>query len=156
MNLKRIVIFFILLLLAVIVNGCANNKEMPTSSEKGFNPVYTVLGEKDVSTGYAVRRIIRISVPLGLEKKVLEDNIQHAARDVEKRYAKADRGLAIDVYTFTDEDVKLLNQGEYVNTIADCTYAPNGEWTNSNIKYSPSNMKANITIKDDYFKKQKK
>lgn len=148
MKVFQFLIICILMSTALLIGGCSES-----SSVKTFTPNYTVIDEKDVSTGYAVRRIIRISIPNGLEKQVVEDNIVHAAKDVEKRYAKNDKGLAIDVYVFTHENVKKMSQGEYVKTTAECTYADNGEWTNSHIKYSPSNMKTKITYNENYFKK---
>lgn len=151
MKMIRFLIISMFISTAILIGGCS---ETSNTSEKKFMPHYTVVDEKDVSTGYAVRRIIRISIPDGLDKKVVEENILHAARDVEKRFAKSDKGLAIDVYVFTHDDIKKQAQGEYLKTTAECTYANNGEWTNSHIKYSPSTMKAKITYKEDYFLKK--
>ena len=91
------------------------------------------------------------TLPMGLDKKEVEFNLVQAAKATEKKYAQVDKGLAIDVYAFSDEDVKLINKGEYVKTFAECTYAHNGEWTNTTTKYSVSNMQAKITINNETY-----
>jgi len=147
----KIVGMFMAVLICLFGVGCGS--EINTQSDN-FKPQYSIISEKDVSTGYAVRKTIQISLPDGLDKKTVEDNITYAAKDAEKKYAKSDKGLAIDIYAFSDNDVKRMNAGDYVKCFAEGTYAHNGEWTNSDQKYSPSMMKAKITINnEDYFKK---
>ena len=140
--LKRINIVAIILI-SLFGLGCSSETSVQNNN---FKPQYSVMSEKDVSTGYAVRKTIQISLPNGLDKKAVEDNITYVAKDAEKKYAKSDKGLAIDVYAFSENDVKLMNNGEYVRCFAECTYAHGGEWTNSNQKYSSSQMKAKISI----------
>ena len=83
--------------------------EQPKVVERKFTPSYKVMTENDVSTGYAVRKTIRISVPMGLDKNEIEYNLIQAAKEAERKYAQNDKGLAIDIYAFSDEDVKAIN-----------------------------------------------
>lgn len=144
------------IILAFLISGCSSSPTgQPKTSEKSLTPVYTVFGEKDVSTGYAIRKVVQISIPMGLDKKAVEGNLIQAAKDMEKKYSKPDKGLAIDVYAFSKEDIELMNKGEYITIFAECTYAHNGEWQNSNVKYSSSNMKAIVKFNNEnYFNKQ--
>ncbi|AJQ28882.1 hypothetical protein [Pelosinus fermentans] len=80
----------------------------------------------------------------------VEGNLIQAAKDTEKKYSKPVKGLAIEVYAFSKADIELMNKGEYITTFAECTYAHNGEWGNSNSKYSSANMKT-IVNKSEYF-----
>lgn len=140
----------------MLVSGCSNSNSAPQqkiAEKTTFTPSYTIMNEKDVSTGYAIRKTVQIQIPMGLDKKAVEDNLVQAAKEVEKKYAKPDKGLAIDIYAFSADDVKKINQGEYVTTFAECTYAHNGDWINSSTKYSNSHMEATIKINnEDYFK----
>lgn len=81
----------------------------------------------------------------------VEGNLIQAAKDTEKKYSKPVKGLAIDVYAFSKEDIELMNKGEYITTFAECTYAHNGEWGNSNVKYSSSNMKTIVKFNNEMY-----
>lgn len=149
---NRILSGILLVMLILSVLGCSNKPKEP--EKPAFNPSYKVLEEKDLSTGYAIRRTMRISVPTGLDRQAMNDNIMHAAKSMENVYPRPDKGFVAEVYVFTHEDAIKTENGQYVKPIAECTYAPNGEWTNSTAKYSPKNMQAKIHIQEDYYNRK--
>ena len=149
---KKFLAILLLLILILAISGCSIQQKTP--EKPAFTPSYKVLEEKDISTGYAVRRTMRISVPLGLDRQTMQDNIMYAVKSIENLYHRPDKGFVAEVYVFTHEDAIKTNNGEYVNPVAECTYAPGGEWTNSVEKYSPEKMKSKIQIQEDYYNRK--
>lgn len=117
----------------------------PDKAEDGMPdivPKYKVVRDnEDLSYANVDRKRIRISVPAGLSRKELEDNIKHAAWSVFKE--SKFNAIAILAYRAGDPIDEAPTAG-----MADL--APNGVWADAG---SNSPMMATVKLSELYFKK---
>lgn len=108
-----------------------------------FEPRYKIQNEEDLSYSNINRRQIRITVPYGLNKVELENNLKHATKFVYNKY-KPD---GISVFAYEDGDNVMS-----AYTVAKCDFAPFGDWGKISASNKLDNYKVQIDIRDAYFK----
>lgn len=146
------------LILTISINSCImDNKSFDAKSydEKpsvsiedkiiipsGFSKKYVIQREEDLSYNDISRKQVRITVPSGLKKEEVKNNIGHLVINLYKR--KTPDGISVLVY----ED-KFSIEGVY--TVAMGEFAPNGEWgkVNKNIPLKDYHLK--IGYRESYF-----
>jgi hypothetical protein len=132
----------------VVVGG---GESVPISADSGkvvkaIPPAYSILSDEDISFDGYIRRRVRIVVPLGLSKEILEGNLKHAAYSI---YDKT-RPNAVMVFAYREDD-----QEKSSYSAGRCILAPDGEWKKANQKVSRSELKAVVDLAEAYFSPSK-
>lgn len=92
-----------------------------------FKPVYRVLEIKDESSATASRKVINVSLPKGLDKAAIENNLRSAAKEL---YEKAEPDALI-VYGYLEGRTT-----DSSNVLGQLTFAPYGDWARASEKPS--------------------
>ena len=116
---------------------------------KNFHPKYKIQNEEDLSyrdnkNGQLIKRIqIRITVPPGLNKSELENNLKHATKTIYDKH----KPNGISVFAYEDGDNVMS-----AYTVAKCDFAPFGDWGKISASNKLDNYKVQIDVRDAYFK----
>ncbi|MBO0593929.1 hypothetical protein I2486_21200 [Cellulophaga sp. E16_2] len=110
---------------------------------KDFSKSYDIKQEEDISYGEVKRIQLRITIPNGLDKVTVENNIKHSVIESYKK-VKPD-GISILVYENGDNI-------ESAFSVAKGDFAPNGKWEDIKNGVSLENYKLNIVLNEPYFK----
>ncbi len=108
-----------------------------------FEPRYKIQNEEDLSYSNINRRQIRITVPYGLNKAEIENNLKHATKFVYNKY-KPD---GISIFVYEDGDNIMSHY-----TVAKGDFAPFGDWGKITSSSKLDNYKLQIDIQEAYFK----
>jgi len=112
-----------------------------------FTKVYTVQKVEDLGYAGINRRQIRITVPSGLDKIAVENNLKHAVIEYYKMYNPD--GLSIVAYENGDNV-------ESAFTVGMAVFAPDGLWENIESNKPLENFELNIELKEAYFQPKEK
>lgn len=114
-----------------------------------LQPKYKIKKEEDLSyrdtkNGQLIKRIqIRITVPAGLNKNELENNLKHATKTIYNKH----KPNGISIFAYEDGDNVMS-----AYTVAKCDFAPFGDWGKITTSKKINNYKTNIDIREAYFK----
>lgn len=114
-----------------------------------FQPKYKIQKEEDLSyrdnkKGQLIKRIqIRITVPAGLNKSDLENNLKHATKSIYNKHIP--NGISIFAYEEGDNVMSTY-------TVAKCDFAPFGDWEKITSSSKLDDYKLQIDIREAYFK----
>lgn len=108
----------------------------------GFHKKYTIQKEENLSYKNINRRQIRITIPSGLKKSEVRDNIKHAVKQIYKKY-KPD-GISILVFEAGDNI-------ESFYTVAKGDFAPYGIWKKIRKNIPLKDYELSIKTKESYF-----
>ena len=143
----------LLLLFLFLLVSCKGNKKKETSDYSilqnsleiptFFNSEYTVKEREDLSHNNAKRRQLRISVPSGLTKELVENNIKEAVLTDIIKNGRA----AVSVLVYKDKD--SVNRAY---TVAMGEFVPGGEWENANNESELKDYVLNVDFAEGYFK----
>lgn len=104
--------------------------------------VYRILTEEDKSIGSAIRKSVKIVVPLGLTKEALEENLKDAAWTIFKKH----NANAVMVFAYREDDT---NKSTY--SAGRCIMAPDGDWSKATERYPGIPMRTVVDFADSYF-----
>ena len=147
----------LLLLFLMLLVSCKENKKKETSDYSilqnnldiptFFDPEYTVKEREDLSHGNANRRQLRITVPTGLTKELVEYNIKEAVFTDIIRNGRA----AVSVLVYKDKD--SVNRAY---TVAMGEFVPGGKWENANDESELKEYILKVEFAEGYFKSNAK
>lgn len=107
----------------------------------GYKPVYKVLETKDVSTATATRKVMNVSLPNGLDKEAVSNNLRYAAKEL---YEK-EKPAALKVYAYLEG--RTIDPS---NSLGKLTFAPYGDWARAAEKTSLDNYRAVVEGRNPY------
>ena len=116
----------------------------PAAAAPAFTPVYTFVQDEAVPAGATPRFCARITVPTGLARDVLSENVAHALRTEYSQHAAAKPGaVCIAAYKAGDD-----TSGTYSAAKGD--YAPEGDWTRADASVPVERWRVAIRQADEY------
>jgi hypothetical protein len=107
----------------------------------GYKPVYKLLETKDVSTATATRKVMNVSLPKGLDKEAIGNNLRYAAKEL---YEK-EKPDALEVYAYLEG--RTIDSS---NSLGKLTFAPYGDWARAAEKASLDNYRAVVEGRNPY------
>lgn len=106
-----------------------------------FTAVYKVFGVRDVSTATASRKEVNISLPKGIDKVAIENNLKCVAKEV---YEK-EKPDALVVYGYLESRTT-----DSSNVIGQLTFAPYGDWARASERPALENYKVVFEGRNPY------
>jgi hypothetical protein len=106
-----------------------------------FKPAYRVLDVKDESSATASRKVMNVSLPKGLDKAGIENNLRSAAKEL---YEEAEPDALI-VYGYLEGRTT-----DSSNVIGQLTFAPYGDWARASERPSLDKYKAIVEGRNPY------
>jgi len=106
-----------------------------------FKPVYKVLGIRDVSSTTASRKEINVSLPKGLDKEGIENNLRCAAKELYEE----EKPDALIVYGYLESRTT-----DSSNVVGQLTFAPYGDWARASERPSLDKYKAVVEGRNPY------
>lgn len=111
-----------------------------------FTKEYKIIKEEDLSYKDIIRKQLRVTVPAGMDKLKIENNIKHLI--IEYYNTKKPDGISISMYENGDNI-------EMAYTVAMGEFAPNGDWEKVNKNISLEQFQLRIEYKESYFQPKK-
>ena len=143
---KHIYSIIAVVLFSSIIISCSNNKvDELFSLPENFNKSYKIISNENLPVANVERISIKISVPTGLPKSELENNIKHC---IKEHYLNNPKLGAINVFAYRND---METKGAY--TAASCDFAPQGKWENAKSDANINDFQFNFKHSDIYAKK---
>ena len=159
---RKTVNFIVLITLSILLIYCKDVNQSNSTNENvaskmtieekvelpgNFTKVYTVQEVEDLSYAGIDRRQIRITLPTGLDKITVQNNLKHAVIEYFKIYSPD--GLSVVAYENGDNI-------ENAFTVGMAVFAPDGLWEKIESNKPLDNFELIIELKEAYFQPKEK
>jgi len=111
-----------------------------------FNPQYSIVETEDISYLYVKRISVRITVPKGLSKAILENNIKHAIKKTYNDQEPKPKAICVFAYELGTDTNDYYTAGK-------CNFAPFGDWSKADQDVSIDQYGLKFEFYDEYFGK---
>ncbi len=142
--------FILLFVMGILLFFCNTNKiDEIINIPKDFKPQYSIVETEDLSYQYVKRISVRITVPKGLSKPILENNIKHAIKKAYNDQEPKPKVICVFAYELG------TNTNDYY-TAGKCNFAPFGDWSKADQDVPMDQYDLKFEFYDEYFGKKPK